>query len=76
MGKLKEVENCLISDKSIINEFLNDKTIQKTAGKVSEYSKESPAEFVAEVFARRMQGKTFSDDIITLYKKYGGPVLS
>lgn len=76
MGKLKEVEERLISDKSIINEFLNDKTIQKTTGKVSEYSKESPAEFVAEVFARRMQGKTFSDDIMALYKKYGGPVLS
>lgn len=76
MGKLKEVEYMLISDKSIINEFLNNKAIQKTAGKVSEYSKESPAEFVAEVFARRIQGKIFSDDIMALYKKYGGPVLS
>lgn len=75
MGKLKELEKDFISDKSIINEFLNNKTIQETAAKVSDYSKESPAEFVAETFSQLMEGKTFSDDVMTLYRKYGGPAL-
>lgn len=75
MDKLKELDNLAFSDKSITTEFLNDKTIQSTAAKVSKYSKDSPAEFVAEVFARRMQGQIFSDDIIALYKKYNGPPL-
>lgn len=59
MDKLKELDNLAFSDKSITTEFLNDKTIQSTAAKVSKYSKDSPAEFVAEVFARRMQGQIF-----------------
>lgn len=73
MGKLKELEYNFISDKSITNEFLNNKTIQETAGKISDYAKESPSEFVAETFAQLIEGKKLSEDVIALYKKYGGP---
>ena len=46
---------------------------KKIAGKVSSYAKEDGAEFVAEVFADLMSGKTYSDDVMQLYAKYGGP---
>ena len=35
-----------------------------------EYSKSRPSEFVAEIFAGIMQGKTFPDDIMNLFRKY------
>ena len=33
-------------------------------------------EFVAEVWKRIQQGRTFPNDVMALYKKYGGPVIS
>ncbi|MCQ2740325.1 MAG: hypothetical protein MJ237_08915 [bacterium] len=60
----------------ITNEFVNNKEIQDTVRKVSKYSTKSPAEFVADTFAGIQDGKTFPDDVMTLYKKYGGPSLS
>ena len=76
MGKVEELKEWGIKDTSIINEFLNDKTIQKTAGRVSDYAKESPLEFVADTFAGILDGKKYSDDVMALYKKYGGPALT
>ena len=73
MGKLKELG--FVVDKSITKEFLNTKSIQETASKVSDYAKESPAEFIAETFAGLIEGKTYSNDVMALYKKYGGPVI-
>lgn len=60
----------------ITHEFVTNPQIQQTARKVSDYATESPLEFVAETFSQLMEGKTFSDDVMALYKKYGGPVLS
>lgn len=48
----------------------------KHAFKVSDYATNSPLEFVAEVWKRVQQGRTFPDDVMTLYKKYGGPAIS
>ena len=59
----------------ITKEF-SDKTIQETANKVSWYACTSPLEFVAEVFAGHNEGLKFSDDVMALYKKYGGPALT
>lgn len=56
-------------------EFLNDKSIQKAAGKISAYAQTSKDEFVAEVYAGLVSGKKFPEDVMTLYKKYGGPML-
>ena len=54
-------------------EFKNNKASQETAGKVSNYSKTSIEEFIAETYAELISGQKLSDDIIALYKKYGGP---
>ena len=57
------------------SEFIKDKKIQEIAGKVSEYAKTDEREFIAEVYSGLITGRNFSDDVISLYKKYGGPVL-
>ncbi len=57
-----------------IYEFLYNEEIQKTAGKVSEYSKVGIGEFIAETYARMIEGKTLPEDVIVLYKKYNGPI--
>lgn len=42
-------------------------------GKVGIYASESPQEFVAEVFAALLDGKTFDGEVMTLYRRFGGP---
>lgn len=46
------------------------------ASKVSDYATESPAEFVAEVYAKSLNGAKFDKDILDLYAKYCGPALT
>lgn len=60
----------------VVKEFLNSNEIQQTAFKVSDYATNSPLEFVAEVWKRIQQGRTFPNDVMALYKKYGGPAIS
>lgn len=57
---------------SPILEFFNPKN-QTIANEVSDYVTKSPAEFIAETFAKKMQGYRFSDEVETMYKKYHGP---
>ena len=76
MGKIEEYLELGEIPSELSKEFANSKSIQATARKVSEYEPASPAEFVAETFAGLLDGKTYSDDVMALYKKYGGPVLS
>jgi hypothetical protein len=45
----------------------------KTASKVSQYGATSPIEFVAETYAGMVSGKTYPDDVMDLYRKWGGP---
>ena len=73
MGKSSELKINNLST-SILDEF-NSKYVE-TARKVSDYATESPAEFVAEVFAKMINGQKFDNDVMTLYKKYGGPSIS
>ena len=73
MGKLEELKQSGITDFSILNEF-NGK-YQGVASRVSDYATTSPAEFVAEVYAKMIDGKKFDDEVMALYKKYGGPEL-
>ena len=35
----------------------------------------SPAEFVAEIYAKSLSGVKFDEDVLNLYKKYGGPAI-
>lgn len=55
--------------------FLESKEEQFIASTVSSYAKSSPLEFVAEVYARMLNGEKFGDDVMNLYNKYKGPVL-
>lgn len=55
--------------------FLESKEEQFIASTVSRYAKNSPLEFVAEVYARMLNGEKFGDDVMNLYNKYKGPVL-
>lgn len=55
-----------------ILEFFESKN-QTIAREVSNYAATNPAEFIAETFARKMQGYKFSDKVEALYKKYNGP---
>ena len=55
--------------------FLESKEEQFIASTVSRYAKSSPLEFVAEVYARMLNGEKFGDDVMNLYNKYQGPSL-
>lgn len=75
--QMKKIEEFIDEPVSTITEeFVTNTQIQETAKKVSDYAPESPLEFVAEVFAQLMEGKKFPDDVMALYKKYGGPAVS
>ena len=54
----------------------SQKEFQEIAAKVSQYSKESPEEFVAETFSLLVQGKKLPQDVLQLYEKCGGPIIN
>ena len=56
-------------------EFVTNKQIQQTAGKVSSYAQTGIGEFIAEVYARMIGGKPVPEDVMALYRKYKGPEL-
>lgn len=55
---------------------VSDEKIQQIAGKVSWYAQSGIGEFVAEVYAKLIKGEEIADDVLTLYKKYNGPMIS
>ena len=65
-----EILNQKKLDTTIYNEFKNK--YSSIASRVSEYATESPAEFVAEVYAKTLEGAKFDNDVLSLYAKYGG----
>lgn len=76
MKKVEEFKTLGKPVSDITQDFVTNKQIQQTARKVSDYATESPLEFVAETFSQLMEGKTFPDDVMALYKKYNGPSVS
>ncbi len=73
----REMFNSLLDgNNELVKEFHNNNDIQRIAQKVSDYAKTEPLEFVAEVYKGVQKGKTYTDDVMGLYKKYGGPALS
>lgn len=56
-------------------EFLTNKEIQQTTGKVSDYAQSGIGEFIAEVYMNMISGKKIPEDVMKLYKKYKGPEL-
>ena len=57
------------------NEWLYD-SWEETAQTVSAYAAKSPKEFVAEVYAGHMDGRTYSRDVESLYRYFSGPETS
>lgn len=47
----------------------------QTANRVSEYASHGEGEFVAETFAKLMDGAKLPDDVIELYKRVKGPTI-
>ena len=54
-------------------EFITEKTKLQTSGKISAYAQSGIGEFIAETYARMIDGKTIPDDVMALYRKYKGP---
>ncbi len=75
MSRLAEMKALGRKYTHVVDEFLQNKDIQATAGKISEYAQSSPNEFVAEAFSLLAQGKKLPDDVMALYKKYNGPIM-
>lgn len=69
-----EILNQKKLDTTIYNEFKSK--YSSIASRVSEYATESPAEFVAEVYAKTLEGAKFDNDVLSLYAKYGGHSIS
>lgn len=55
-----------------LREWLGNKQKIKVAGEISSYATENPAEFLAETYAHIIEGRKVSDDVLALYKEYGG----
>lgn len=62
-------------DSPLGQQFKNDETIQKIVRKVSGYATVTPAEFVAETYKFLKSGQVMPKDVMTLYEKYGGPMV-
>ena len=54
-------------------EFVTEKCNLQTSGKISAYAQSGIGEFIAETYARMIDGKTIPDDVMALYRKYKGP---
>ena len=74
--KLTPADEAYLTSKAVIDEHRNNVAIQNTCSKITPYAKQSPKEFVAEVYSGLISGQKFSDDVMALYKKYGGPALT
>ena len=59
-----------------LKEWLSDKKIQNIASRVSNYAATGPAEFIAETFSGLLDGTKYTKEVINLYKKMNGPMLS
>jgi len=75
MGKPHECIENIGKVSEATTEFLNNPQIQKTANSISKYAQESPLEFVAETYSELIHGQKLSDDVMALYRKYGGPII-
>ncbi len=63
-----------IEQTPILKQFFSEAE-QNTIGKVSNYAKDGIGEFIAETYAKLVKGIKLDDDVMALYKKYGGPAL-
>lgn len=65
----------LINNSPRLRSFFSNEE-QNVVGKVSDYAKSGIGEFIAETYAKLIKKEKLSDDVMALYKKYGGPNIS
>lgn len=70
-----ELTQEFIEQTPILKQFFSEAE-QNTIGKVSNYAKDGIGEFIAETYAKLVKGVKLDDDVMALYKKYGGPALT
>ena len=71
--KLTPADEAYLTSKAVIDEHRNNVAIQNTCSKVTQYAKESPKEFVAEVYSGLINGQKFDADVMEMYEMYRGP---
>lgn len=54
---------------------INDPETQRIASKVGDYATTGIGEFIAETYAHLLSGRKLPEEVISLYKKYNGPLL-
>ena len=57
-------------------DFTIDTNKRRIPYRVSSYAASSPLEFVAEVYTGLRKGQIFDNDVMSLYKKYNGPLVN
>lgn len=83
MGHLQDMKpRCLTTDKcgydiskysQELKDWVNNEDNIRIANNVSEYASHGPGEFIAETFAKLVEGRKVSQEVKDLYKKLGGP---
>lgn len=63
----------VFTDESRYARTWTDPTDADTAKLVSRYAATKPTEFVAETFAGQMNGETYGEAVMDMYRRYGGP---
>lgn len=58
-----------------LKKWVDNEADRQTANRVSEYASHGEGEFVAETFAKLMDGAKLPDDVIELYKRVKGPAI-
>lgn len=86
LGHLQDMKpRCLTTDKfnneyeyypKELKEWVDNSEYMQIASRVSAYSTHGPGEFIAETFAKLMDGAKLPDEVISLYKKLEGPAVS
>lgn len=85
MGHIQDMTpRCLTTDKykfdyskysDELKAWVDNQENMQVANRVSEYASHGPGEFIAETFARMIQGNKLSDEVLALYRKLKGPAV-
>jgi len=85
MGHIQDmVPRCLATDKykfdyskysDELKAWVDNQENMQVANRVSEYASHGPGEFIAETFARMIQGNQLPEEVLALYKKLKGPAV-
>lgn len=70
-----ELSKDIINSSPLLKSFFSTEE-QNIVAQVSDYAKSGIGEFIAETYAKLIKKEKLSNDVMTLYKKYGGPSIS